>query len=114
MSPACKRYRTLPLLVLAVAPCVLASTHAAPLSCLSPVPGVTWLRWEQGQQTLDDWCQSVGPPVFASAPDKADDIFRLLILSWNAHVGGGDVEQLIADTVNRSPEEAAGVRGPLQ
>ena len=71
--------------------------HAISLSCLSPVPGVTWLRWEEGQQTLDAWCESVGPPVFRQGPQRTGAISRLLVVSWNSHVGGGDLEELISE-----------------
>jgi endonuclease/exonuclease/phosphatase family metal-dependent hydrolase len=90
------------LLLLAGAP---ASLGGEGMSCLQPVPDVTWLRWEHEQATLDRWCQSVGPPVFTSAPVAADEISRLLILSWNVHVGGGRIEELVS-TILAQPSAA--------
>jgi endonuclease/exonuclease/phosphatase family metal-dependent hydrolase len=82
----------------------LVPAHSRSLSCLRPVAGVTWLRWADEQHSLDAWCESVGPPVFTPAPARTGEISRLLVVSWNVHVGGGDVEQLIAELSN-SPEE---------
>src|SRR5262245_4615516 len=79
---------TLPLHVLFLLTWTIELPRADGLACLQPVSGVTWLRWEDEQQTLDRWCQSVGPPVFGSAPERTGDISRLLVLSWNVHVGG--------------------------
>lgn len=89
--------------ILVVIAVVLASVAAVslqadPLPCLRDVSGVTWLRWEQEQPTLDRWCQSVGPPVFNPGREQEGEISRLLILSWNVHVGGADVDELLAKT----------------
>jgi endonuclease/exonuclease/phosphatase family metal-dependent hydrolase len=105
---------TLPLLLLALIPWTIESPHAESLACLQPVSGVSWLRWEDEQQTLDRWCQSVGPPVFAPAPARNGDISRLLVLSWNVHVGGADTEELIAQLLDRSSNEGTGVVVLLQ
>ena len=99
----------LPLVLLALIPWTIESPHAESLACLQPVSGVSWLRWEDEQDTLDRWCQSVGPPVFAAAPARTGDISRLLILSWNVHVGGGDTEELIAQMLDRYSDEETGV-----
>ena len=81
-----------------------AATDAAPLPCLRPVPGVTWVRWEHQQPILDLWCRSVGPPVFMPALHRSGVISRLLVLSWNLHVGGGDIEQLVGQLLDLSDE----------
>jgi endonuclease/exonuclease/phosphatase family metal-dependent hydrolase len=83
------------LLVMLLLACTPASVRADPMSCLQPVTGVTWVRWEHGQPALDRWCRSVGPPVFASVAIPAGEISRLVILSWNVHVGGGHIEKLV-------------------
>jgi endonuclease/exonuclease/phosphatase family metal-dependent hydrolase len=49
---------------------------------------------------LDAWCAAVGPAVVHStsgsgAGDLAAD--EVLVVSWNAHVGGGDLRRLFAD-----------------
>jgi endonuclease/exonuclease/phosphatase family metal-dependent hydrolase len=91
------RRHAIPVLGFLMTVWALAPAHAVSLSCLNPVPGVTWLRWEEKQQTLDAWCESVGPPVFRLAPERPGTVSRLLVVSWNAHVGGGDLEGLISE-----------------
>jgi endonuclease/exonuclease/phosphatase family metal-dependent hydrolase len=92
--PIMTRWPTLlPFVLLLLAP---TAARTQPMPCLQPVTGVTWLRSEREQPTLDRWCQSVGPPVFASAPITTGEISRLLILSWNVHVGGAQVEELVS------------------
>jgi endonuclease/exonuclease/phosphatase family metal-dependent hydrolase len=46
---------------------------------------------------LVKWCQTVGPVVVESPPaDAAPAIVdRLAIITWNVHVGGGDLEAII-------------------
>ena len=104
-----RRRHTLPLLLLALITGTIESPRADSLACLQSVSGVTWLRWENEQETLDRWCQSVGPPVFATGAERAGDISRLLVLSWNVHVGGGDTEELIAQMLDRASEEGTGL-----
>jgi len=63
-------------------------------------------------ERLDRWCQTVGPVVVESpqgdeAPAIAD---RLAIITWNVHVGGGDVEALIGAL--RAGEIAGGTTAP--
>ena len=73
----------------------IAPLGAEPLPCLREVSGVTWLRWDEKQDVLNRWCESVGPPVFTPAPEREGAISRLLVLSWNVHVGGADLEELM-------------------
>jgi len=65
------------------------------LRCLEPVTGVTWDRWMgTGDATLNAWCDSVGRPVLRSPVFvEPADIAQLRMVSWNVHVGGGEVEQ---------------------
>ena len=91
-------------LVLAATTRISGQANADSLSCLRPVSGVTWWRWEHQQPTLDLWCQSVGPPVFMPALRRPGEISRLLVLSWNVHVGGGDIEQLVGQLLDLSDE----------
>lgn len=83
------------------------SPHPAALRCLEPVPGVTWVRWtESGREPLDQWCASVGHPVLMTSHSGTADVIRLLVVTWNVHVGGGRVkdfvEKLWADEPDRS------------
>src|SRR5262245_8826434 len=74
-----------------------APVHATSLSCLRPVSGVTWLRWDEERPILDAWCESVGPPVFAPGTERSGAVSRLRVVSWNVHVGGGDLEELMSE-----------------
>lgn len=46
---------------------------------------------------LARWCETVGPVLFepARASDDAPPSDRLVVLSWNVHVGSGDVDGLV-------------------
>jgi endonuclease/exonuclease/phosphatase family metal-dependent hydrolase len=48
-------------------------------------------------KTLARWCETVGPVVFHAVPDRPAPapLDRLVIVSWNVHVGGGDVDGVI-------------------
>jgi len=70
-------------------------------TCRQVVPDPEPLAWvtPQANQTRDrlaDWCATVGPilyyPRSAATRATAD---RLVVVTWNVHVGGGDIEQLI-------------------
>jgi endonuclease/exonuclease/phosphatase family metal-dependent hydrolase len=87
--------------VLAVAILGVAAlpARAEPLACLREVSGVTWIRSNDRQEILDRWCESVGPPIFAQGAEREGAISRLLVVSWNVHVGGADLEELMAKTL---------------
>lgn len=62
-----------------------------------------WSRTAQGPDTvvLDAWCAAVGPAVVAR-PEPADGglspvLDSLVVVTWNVHVGGGDLVRLVAD-----------------
>lgn len=86
------------------------------LRCLDPVEGVTWERWMGGgDAVLNEWCASVGKPVFQSpiyVPPA--DIIGLQIVSWNVHVGGGRVEDFLAARLEESARSSTGVVVLLQ
>jgi len=75
----------------------LAATEATDpqLSCLEPVDGMTWTRWDDNRTSLDLWCQSVGRPVVESRPAAPGSFGGMRILSWNVNVGGGRLEDLL-------------------
>jgi endonuclease/exonuclease/phosphatase family metal-dependent hydrolase len=63
-------------------------------------PAVSWLGPEIATEgaSLHSWRRSVGPPLaIASAPIAAQPADRLIVVNWNMHVGGGDIERLFAD-----------------
>jgi endonuclease/exonuclease/phosphatase family metal-dependent hydrolase len=73
-------------------------------SCHHVVPDpsqvVTWIGPDATRDLglLDQWCRTVGP-LLVQAPTPAPDapiVDQLTILSWNVHVGGGDLEEIIA------------------
>lgn len=60
------------------------------------------MRWvvpaaERDRERLLRWCETVGPIVFQPHPadSNVQPIDRLAILTWNLHVGGGDVDEVI-------------------
>lgn len=90
-----------------VALALSCSTHEPPrpvqppqpvtLHCRESVPGVTWMPWtSSGRETLEQWCASVGRPVLMPVSSSQADLTRLLIVTWNVHVGGGQVEDFVA------------------
>jgi endonuclease/exonuclease/phosphatase family metal-dependent hydrolase len=108
------------LLVLGAAGCAAAGLLASPvgdgrvsdateLSCMigNPPPShsvqgpdVAWVRTSaRDVPILDAWCKAVGP-VHASlgAPvATAEPVDSLVVVTWNVHVGGGDVARLVGD-----------------
>lgn len=77
------------------------SGHVAPTqfirSCTGDRSPVTW-QWDPSPEErprLDRWCASVGPPVVAAAAAAPARIRALLVVSWNVHVGGGRISELL-------------------
>jgi endonuclease/exonuclease/phosphatase family metal-dependent hydrolase len=88
-----------------VAPAVAASTAPA-VACRRAVnaegaavdTSIDWRRPAENAHSLASWCSAVGPAVIAPAPGASDAAVPsrdLLVVSWNAHVGGGDLAGLI-------------------
>jgi endonuclease/exonuclease/phosphatase family metal-dependent hydrolase len=94
----------------------LASTEpiAAPLACLEPVDGLTWVRWTDNQQPLDLWCHSVGRPVLEPRLTATGDIAGMRILSWNVHVGAGRLEDLLPQLLDEASRVGMGLTILLQ
>jgi endonuclease/exonuclease/phosphatase family metal-dependent hydrolase len=87
-------------LVLAAA-CVLAtqqpfSAASVTASCRAGA-GVEWqsLAAAEDRQTLDTWCESVGPPLLIEGRRDTPAIASLVVVSWNVHVGQGEVDALL-------------------
>ena len=81
--------------------------RAAPQAQPSAPPRLTCVgdnqvRWanitnEADRSELDDWCGSVGAPVVTLAPAQSSgEVRKLVVVSWNVHVGGGQVPQLVS------------------
>lgn len=75
------------------------SSSATPesLSCDDGSPQVTWELSPilSERAVLDSWCNSVGPPVVLQGRTPDVPTRRLQVVSWNIHVGGGRVKELL-------------------
>jgi endonuclease/exonuclease/phosphatase family metal-dependent hydrolase len=74
--------------------CRLIQLGDSPPGTLAP------LSWKGAWQTdSDPWCQAVGPALArgVSTPPPPATLSDLAIVSWNVHVGGGDIDSLIED-----------------
>jgi endonuclease/exonuclease/phosphatase family metal-dependent hydrolase len=71
--------------------------------CPARTSDIRWIRIAPLNETatLDEWCAGVGPPLLvqpASAhASKASSGRTLAIVSWNTHVGAGDIDGFVAD-----------------
>src|SRR5262245_35738730 len=87
--------------------CSIVSHPHVPASatdiCRSTAASIPAIRWSSppgnaDRHRLDDWCAGVGPPLFRSRrePPASTDTPRaadVVFVSWNVHVGGGDIER---------------------
>jgi len=76
--------------------------NVAALSCRdTTAAAVRWvdLEDETERRILAHWCATVGTPVLADhrVVSEAAAMDSLVIVSWNVHVGGGDVLGLVED-----------------
>jgi endonuclease/exonuclease/phosphatase family metal-dependent hydrolase len=88
----------------------IASTGPTP-TCVR-ASAVTWtsLADDDEQDQLDAWCGSVGPPVITHAPAETGGAVRHLdVLSWNVHVGAGDVRAVLREVRHDSTSPDVGV-----
>ena len=72
------------------------------LACRQIVPPDAVLRWvepegRRDRDTLARWCDTVGPVLLQPLADQppAPVIDRLAVMTWNVHVGSGDVADVI-------------------
>src|SRR5678810_1107089 len=62
---------------------------AAPLAWIPPAD-------PRSRAALPRWCATVGPVVFDTVPRRPlPAVDTLVIVSWNVHVGAGDVDGLV-------------------
>jgi endonuclease/exonuclease/phosphatase family metal-dependent hydrolase len=81
------------------------STTATCMSGFDVLPGpVRWHRTGSAEDALvmDAWCEAVGPavvagPVGAEGNGDGPPLESLAVVTWNVHVGGGDVVRLVND-----------------
>ena len=99
------RRAAVPLFIAALAGCV----HVSP-PAMAPVTAGTCrgegLQWfapaDAGHRArLDAWCGGVGLPVIesfdTSDPARTADIGDITFVSWNVHVGNGDIRRFVRD-----------------
>jgi endonuclease/exonuclease/phosphatase family metal-dependent hydrolase len=77
-------------------------SRVAALPCRQVVPPAAPLAWwsaasRRDRDDLARWCETVGPVLFepARASDEAPPSDSLVVVSWNIHVGSGDVDGLV-------------------
>ena len=91
-------------------PTVLTTPLPPSLACVGVAGLVTWtdLSGDGQRSTIDSWCHSVGAPLVQLAPaEQVGSVRRLRVLSWNVHVGAGQVPQLTAE-LRRQADAARG------
>jgi endonuclease/exonuclease/phosphatase family metal-dependent hydrolase len=61
---------------------------------------VHWLRVspERERASIDRWCAGVGSPARISGGQRSENLTgSVVVVSWNTHVGAGDIDALVAD-----------------
>jgi endonuclease/exonuclease/phosphatase family metal-dependent hydrolase len=61
---------------------------------------VHWLRLSETRErpSLDRWCAGVGPSIVLDSAEASDALTPpFAVVSWNTHVGAGDLDVFIAD-----------------
>jgi endonuclease/exonuclease/phosphatase family metal-dependent hydrolase len=95
--------RLLPTLMILLAGCGTlphdgAIATAPPAAGCREPAGVEWRLPAADRGGLDRWCAAVGRAVLQPAPDAGAAIAdSLLIVSWNVHVGGGDLVSFVRE-----------------
>jgi endonuclease/exonuclease/phosphatase family metal-dependent hydrolase len=89
---------TLSVLSACVSNAALVPDLASP-PCAAVRDTVHWLRIPRGDERRrsDRWCAAVGPPAIVRGVPTAPISNPLVIVSWNVHVGGGNVRTLVND-----------------
>jgi len=80
-----------------------AAADPAALACRQTVPDqsapVVWIgpHDTRDRDALSDWCDTLGPVVYDATPRSVRDrpIDWIAIVSWNTHVGAGDLDRVI-------------------
>src|SRR5262245_21800288 len=66
----------------------------------SSVHVVRWVEANdpEDRPVLNDWCRTVGPPMYVESTPVDPvrrSLDRIAVVSWNVHVGGGDLAALV-------------------
>jgi endonuclease/exonuclease/phosphatase family metal-dependent hydrolase len=67
-----------------------------------PTPSIEWIRASDAmeRQAHASWREGVGPPLILGTSPRGQDVKRLdslIVVSWNTHVGGADLNAFIQD-----------------
>ena len=71
-------------------------------ACRQVIPADAVVRWVEPEarterDTLARWCDTIGPILIQPLAVKAAaPIDRLAVVTWNVHVGGGDIADFVA------------------
>jgi endonuclease/exonuclease/phosphatase family metal-dependent hydrolase len=82
---------------------MLVQNHPSGPACGKVVPEgareVTWIGPDDQRDRirLIDWCRTVGPVLAHTPVSDTPVVEELAVLSWNVHVGGGDLDRVVAD-----------------
>lgn len=96
-----RRSRRIPsaaLAAVAMAGCAIASAGSAPPAAAS-CRDDTSVAWSvpAASPELDRWCAAVGAPALEPGPRTDEVADSVAVVSWNTHVGGGDLAALVGD-----------------
>jgi len=75
----------------------------ADVSCREVLPGKAPIRWIELEDSTEHgiitrWCATVGPPVLEDFTTiQPIPVDSLVVISWNVHVGGGDIVWFVED-----------------
>jgi endonuclease/exonuclease/phosphatase family metal-dependent hydrolase len=96
--------RSIVLLLAACSGPIKTDTVSPTTDCRSPVamPHPAPIAWTPAPDTLDHpildhWCAGVGPVVAEQVPARETPLDSLLVVTWNTHVGGGDIPRLVTE-----------------
>lgn len=71
-----------------------------PTCASASAANVRWIRVSslRERSSLDRWCSGVGPPARIEAARRGEAFpSSFVLVSWNAHVGGGDIDRFVGD-----------------
>jgi endonuclease/exonuclease/phosphatase family metal-dependent hydrolase len=88
-------------------PAMIVLTVPSPAVCTNVVPAgagpVTWIAPDDSRDRsrLDAWCRTVGPVLVDGIDTQegsggSEAVERLAVVTWNVHVGGGNLEDFVA------------------
>ena len=81
-------------------PVLHVGAPAAPCGASPSSRSIRWVRAVEARErrASSRWCDGVGGPVVAESPRVVPEAtLPLTVISWNTHVGGGDLARLVRD-----------------